>query len=509
MRYVSVLFTVLLLAAFLVYSSPYGEAATSTIVVPDDYSTIQAAVDAASAGDTVFVKAGIYHENVVVNKSIFINGEDANTTIIDGSATGGTLVSITASNVTVSNFTIKSHSDSSDRGVVLSGSNFSNINGNVITGLWYWGAVVLDLNSCNNLLFGNYIAKAQGCGIFLNNTSRANRIINNTVYLCFCAIFSDGYSNESVILHNSFIRNLEQVYLSSSPNTLDDGYPSGGNLWAGYVGTDLYNGPNQDILGSDGICDAPYAISGGVDRYPFFVSGQDATVRFYIEPSSLTVRKGQTFNVTIKLDNMPEYPGFVGIEFAITWNSSILNCTGISDILFHTVTPGDEQDNIWQIVSRVNSGYVWYAYLWHSLPDAFFGGYAPIWGDHSVATITLTAVGEGTCVLDPVLVKVGSEFGSFDPEERSYLIYVGGQPGKSSLLNHTITGCTVEVKSRNLGDCNGDNRVDILDTIVFSNSFGAKLGDLKYDDAADQNLDGIVDVYDVILVAANFGNVYE
>jgi len=508
MRYVSVFITVLLLAAFLVYSSPYGGAATSTIVVPDDYSTIQAAVDAASAGDTVFVKAGTYHENVVVNESIFINGEDANTTIIDGSATGGTLVSITASNVTVSNFTIKSHSDLSDRGIVLSGSNFSNIKGNVITGLWYWDAVVLDLNSSNNILYGNYIAKAQGTGIFLNNTSRANRIINNTIYLCGIAIYSDGYSNESVILHNSFIRNIDQVYLSSSPNTLDDGYPSGGNLWAGYVGTDLYNGPNQDMPGSDGICDVPYAISGGVDRYPLFVSGQDATVRFYIEPSSITVRKGQTFNVTVKLDNMPEYPGFVAVQFAIAWNSSILNGIGISDILFHSVTPEEEQDNIWQIVSRVNSGDVEYACLWYDMRDAFLGGYAPVWGNHSVATITLTAVAEGTCVLNPVVVKVGSEFGSFDPEQRAFLIHVGGLPTGPSLLNHTITGCTVEVKNRNPGDCNGDDKVDIMDTILFSHSFGSDLGDLRYDEAADQNLDGVVDIYDVLIVAANFGKVY-
>jgi parallel beta-helix repeat protein len=37
--------------------------------VPSDYSTIQAALDAAAEGDTVLVEAGIYNENVVVSTS--------------------------------------------------------------------------------------------------------------------------------------------------------------------------------------------------------------------------------------------------------------------------------------------------------------------------------------------------------------------------------------------------------------------------------------------------------
>jgi pectin methylesterase-like acyl-CoA thioesterase len=42
---------------------------TQVLHVPRDYSTIQAAVDAAGAGDTVQVKAGVYNENVVVSTS--------------------------------------------------------------------------------------------------------------------------------------------------------------------------------------------------------------------------------------------------------------------------------------------------------------------------------------------------------------------------------------------------------------------------------------------------------
>jgi parallel beta-helix repeat protein len=494
----------LLLTAFLLYSASSVKSSASNIVVPNDYPTIQAAVDAAIDGDTIFVKAGTYHENVVVNKTISLIGEDANTTVIDGIPSGETLVSVTKNNVTISGFTIRSSPDRYDTGIFLSSSNFSSIEGNVITECY--DGVTLDLNSSNNLLYGNYIAKT-GCAINLRLYARGNRIINNTIYHCDLAIDMEITANESVIFHNRFIDSPGQVDCHSSPNIWDDGYPSGGNLWTGFVGRDLYQGLNQDISGSDGICDAPIQINGinNVDRYPLFVSGDDAKVQFYLEPSSLTVRKGQTFNVTVKLDNMPEYPGYVGLEFRIRWNSSVLNGVVMEEILFRSVTPEDEQSNIWNVASRVYSSNVTYAYTWQSMYQAYVNGYWPIWGNHSVATITLKAVGEGNCTLTPVVVKAGS--GTYGPEEIAHLIYVGGGMD-GSLLNVTVRGSTIEVKSRSPGDCNGDDKVDILDTIVFSHSFGSSLGDLRYDEAADQNLDGVVDIYDVLIVAANFGKVY-
>lgn len=72
-----------------------SEASASTITVPDDYPTIQEAVNNSGDGDTIFVKAGIYYENVMINRTTFVEeparltleGEDQKTEIIGDDGT--------------------------------------------------------------------------------------------------------------------------------------------------------------------------------------------------------------------------------------------------------------------------------------------------------------------------------------------------------------------------------------------------------------------------------------
>jgi parallel beta-helix repeat protein len=72
--------------------------------------SIQAAVDAASSGDTIFVYNGTYFENIVVDKSLILMGENRNITIINGDGSGD-VVSINAGDCVISEFTVKNGSN--------------------------------------------------------------------------------------------------------------------------------------------------------------------------------------------------------------------------------------------------------------------------------------------------------------------------------------------------------------------------------------------------------------
>ena len=81
---------------------------SGTLDVPDDYATIQAAVDAAAEGAMVLIQPGVYHEAVVVNSpNIVIRGTDRNTTILDGDLSFDNGFHVFADGVAIENMTAR------------------------------------------------------------------------------------------------------------------------------------------------------------------------------------------------------------------------------------------------------------------------------------------------------------------------------------------------------------------------------------------------------------------
>ena len=164
------------------------KAESKTITVPDDFPTIQEAINAADAGDTIFVKRGTYVENPVVNKSVSLIGEDRDATVID--VTAG--LKVEKDNVTVTGFTI-----------------FDGFNG-----------ISVDANNCN--ISGNKIKQAtHGIVVFGNN----NHVTGNTFEsIGLSSAIQLNFANENIIKNNYIESCVEgiQIWQNSNNNTITE-----------------------------------------------------------------------------------------------------------------------------------------------------------------------------------------------------------------------------------------------------------------------------------------------
>lgn len=73
---------------------------------PGNFTRIQEAVDAASAGDTIYVYPNMYYESVVVDKTLILRGHDINSTLLRGNGTRD-ILTITADEVVLTGFRIE------------------------------------------------------------------------------------------------------------------------------------------------------------------------------------------------------------------------------------------------------------------------------------------------------------------------------------------------------------------------------------------------------------------
>jgi len=122
---------------------------------PGNYSTIQEAIDVAENGDTVYVYdySSPYIENLIVDKSINLIGEDRETTVVDSKGISNHVIQINASYVILSGFTIQNNSGYY-AGVGIRGENNSII-GNIITKNKY-GIILFGVGPHANSDYYNY-----------------------------------------------------------------------------------------------------------------------------------------------------------------------------------------------------------------------------------------------------------------------------------------------------------------------------------------------------------------
>jgi parallel beta-helix repeat protein len=227
----------------------------------NDTNSIQDAIDNfANSGDTVFVYKGTYNENLVIDKTINLTGEDKNETIVNGQAADAIYVTanwinITGFTVTNGNYGIWVDSSSnnsiinnivtsnSNDGIYLTSSPYNTISGNNISNNDYGLHIRVSSNHTivnsnevfNNSINGIYLSKLSyvqvndniitsngGNGIFLftaENSSISNNMISDNNY----GIYLTSSSKNNIMNVNEIVDNNNGIHFGlASNNTVSE-----------------------------------------------------------------------------------------------------------------------------------------------------------------------------------------------------------------------------------------------------------------------------------------------
>ena len=207
----------------------------------DHFDVIQDGIDAVE-GSTVYVFNGTYYENVVVDKTINLTGEDKNGVIIDGGGVGD-VVYISADFVNISGFTVTGATGENRAGIYLAtGTEYCNISNNTASNNYY--GICLCCSGCNNTLINNTACNNEYEGIALLYSSNNNILKNNNA-----SNNMDGISLYSSSEYNTLINNIASssgqrgIYVgySSNYNTLTNNVASNNGWNAIYLVYSNYN----------------------------------------------------------------------------------------------------------------------------------------------------------------------------------------------------------------------------------------------------------------------------
>jgi parallel beta-helix repeat protein len=194
---------------------------------------------------------------------------------------------------------------------------------NTITSNQVWNntdGVLLDMAN-QTIVSDNDISNNSEYGVNLIDAAEDNTFYENTIqnnWVGICGEYSQGNSgNNNLFYHNNIIDNTLQLIMPpQSSNAWDAGYPSGGNYWSDYNGTDSFGGPFQNMSGADGIGDSPYIDYAWnvTDRYPLMgmFSDFNATSQRHVQTVCNSTISDFHFNGTALIFNVSGENGTTG-----------------------------------------------------------------------------------------------------------------------------------------------------------------------------------------------------
>jgi len=225
-----------------------GTASVTTIYVPDTYTTIQWAVDNATAGDTIIVRDATYTENVDVNKRLTIHSENgAANCIVSATNTGDHVFEVTANYVNISGFTIIGATNNSKAGVYIDSVGHCNISDNIVSNNFF--GIYLE-NSSSNKVTNNNANMNKQANILMYSSCGNNMLTNNTASYGSTGIYIMLDSCYNTITNNTASENEYGIYMFSSCNNNLTGNIANSNTGE-YGGISLVSAANDNTLTSN------------------------------------------------------------------------------------------------------------------------------------------------------------------------------------------------------------------------------------------------------------------
>ena len=259
---------------------------------------IQAAVDAAGAGDSIFVWNGSYSENVNVDKPrLTLEGEGADVVTVTAASADDHVFEV-RNCVNISGFAVRGATDSGVAGIYLDNVNHCNISGNDVCGSRY--GIYMKYSS-SNALSDNTASSNNVYGVYLRysnyNTLSSNTVNLNNVY----GIYLERSSSNTLSGNTANLNNDHGIHISSSSdNALSSNTANLNNDYGVYMEYSSNNTlQNNTISGSS---------------YNFGVWGSDLSHYIQDIDTNNTV-DGRSIHYLVNQTNrqIPSDAGFVGV----------------------------------------------------------------------------------------------------------------------------------------------------------------------------------------------------
>lgn len=465
--------------AAVIHVSPAGNDANAGQTWATAKRTVQAGLDAAAAGDQVWVAAGTYVGNIWLDNDVQLYGGfagtetdlaqrdwTANVTILDGDEVDNVITAYYVSTAArIDGFTIRNGIggyaypiDYVGGGIYCNNASPTIANNSITANIATLGGGICCLGNSSPTIVSNTIFANEaslGGGIYSDSTSllvTGNTITNNTAGLGggISLQNSSGTVAGNTITNNTASDAGGGIYCYHADSRIASNVIAGNNAAGSDGGGICCDYSNPVIVGNTIVCNRAASAGGGI----YCLSAAPVIAQTIIAFNSSGIFKYGT--------PMPL------LSYNCVYGNRTSNYSGLADPT--GINGNISADPLFVAASPGTDG------LWGTTDDTY--------GDlHLLETSPCRNAG------DPGFVPA---LGEKDIDNQ-----VRVMAGRVDIGVDEFTWT---------GDANQDGYVDVVDLLSVVYAFGSYAGDLNYDASADFNKDGMVDVVDLLDVVYNFGN---